>query len=362
MLRRGTFAAREGEVVARVDEAQVRERVLDLGAVVERDAAVDRVRNLRLLELGLELARHEVRAVDDGHRGVRNALLVQLAHLPRDPLRLVRRILRVAAEDARTLPAHRHEVLLDAHRVLRDEGVRDGQDLVRGAVVPVHHYRLHAREALVEVEEVLDVRAAPRIDRLVGIANDEQVAVVRDERLHELVLERVHVLELVDHHVLQALLPLAAHVGVLAEDQQRQEYEVVVVEREALLLVVDVAAEEDFADGRRVAVARAESLQGELHHLAAVSALLDRLPHLEHVARVGERAVAHGESALLVDGAQDRVDVRIVEHGEVLRVAHAVSVLAYHAGAESVERVDEPGADVAQEAADPRAHLVRGLV
>ena len=107
----------------------------------------------------------------------------------------------------------------------------------------------HAREALVEVKQVLHVRAAPRVDRLVRIANDEQVAVMRDERLHELVLERVHVLELVDHHVLEALLPLAPHLGMLAEDEEGKENEVVVVEREALLLVVDVAAEEDFADG-----------------------------------------------------------------------------------------------------------------
>ena len=149
---------------------------------------------------------------------------------------------------------------------------------------------------------------------------------------------------------------------MVAEYLEREEDEVVVVEREALLLVVDVAAEEDLADGRRVAVARAERLQGELHHLAAVSALLDRLADLEHVARVGERAVAHREAALLVDGAQYRVDVGIVEDGEVLRIPDAVPVLAYHPCAEAVESVDEPRADVPDEASDARAHLVRGLV
>ena len=63
-----------------------------------------------------------------------------------------------------------------------------------------------------EVEDVAQVRAAPRVDRLVRIADHAQVAVLAGELAHQLVLHAVRVLVLVDEHVLEALPVVAQHL------------------------------------------------------------------------------------------------------------------------------------------------------
>ena len=55
---------------------------------------------------------------------------------------------------------------------------------------------------------------------------------------HKLVLQRVDVLELVDHDVFQALLPFQPNIRMLIEDEEHDDNKVVVVEGEALLLLV----------------------------------------------------------------------------------------------------------------------------
>ena len=185
---------------------------------------------------------------------------------------------------------------------------------------------------------------------------------VSDEDLQEAVLERVDVLELVDHHVFEPLLPLALHRLVEVEGEQREEDEVVVVEREALLRLPEVAVEEDVVELRRRVVARLERLGGHLHDVGAVVGLLEALADLEAVARGGEGAVAQREAALGVDLLEDVVDVRVVEDDEALGVLDDARVLAQDADAEAVEGVHVARVRVAHEAVDALAHLDGGLV
>ena len=65
------------------------------------------------------------------------------------------------------------------------------------------------------------------------------------QRFHQLVLQAVDVLEFVDHDVLQALLPLGADRGILLEDVKREFDQVVVVEPEALFLLIQVSVKND---------------------------------------------------------------------------------------------------------------------
>ena len=256
----------------------------------------------------------------------------------------------------------RDEVLLHPVAVLRDERIGDGENLRRGAVVAVHENRPRARERLVEVEQEPHVGAAPGVDRLVGVAHDEQVPVVRDEDLQQPVLQRVDVLKLVHHDVFEPLLPLAPHRLVEVERQQRKEDQVVVVEREALLRLPQVAVEEDVVQLRGRVVLRLERLGGRLHDVGGVVRLLEALADLEAVARLGERPVAQREAALGVDLLEEVVDVGVVEHDEALRVADHARVLAQDADAEPVERVDVARVRVPDEPVDALAHLDGGLV
>ena len=182
------------------------------------------------------------------------------------------------------------------------------------------------------------------------------------EDLHELVLGRVDVLELVDHDVLEAALPLEADVLARREHVQREEDEVVVVEAEALLLLVEVAVEEDVLDRGRLVVFGLELLEREVDEELVVVALAHALAHLEHVARTGVGHVAQRDAALLVDDGEHLVDVGVVEHEEALGVAEGAGVLLQDADAEAVEGVDVGRVVVAGEVVDALAHLVGGLV
>ena len=93
------------------------------------------------------------------------------------------------------------EPLLLAVAVLLDDRRGGVEDHLRRAVVLLEPDDLRVGEVGLEVEDVAQVRAAPLVDRLVGIADDAQVAVDLGEPPDQQVLRAVGVLVLVDHDV-----------------------------------------------------------------------------------------------------------------------------------------------------------------
>ena len=87
------------------------------------------------------------------------------------------------------------------------------------------------RLVALEVEDVAQVGAAPRVDRLVVVADHGQVVVARGEGADPQVLGLVRVLVLVDVEVAPALLVAGEDVGRLVEQADRLEQQVVEVER-----------------------------------------------------------------------------------------------------------------------------------
>ena len=264
----------------------------------------------------------------------------------------------------RTQPvwALRDETFVEAHRVLGDERVGHRHDLRCRAVVLVQENGFRPHEALVEIEQVLHVCPTPRVDGLVGVSHDEEIAVVGAQHLHELVLKTVDVLELVDHDVLEALLPFELHALVQGENVQRELDEVVVVKREALLLLVQIPVEDDVLDCFCLHVLLVEQLGGKPDHILVIGGPLEDLHDLDHVARLGKRHVAQRQAALVVDGLQHRVDVGVIEHEKALGVRHDVGVLVQHRDAKAVKRVDEAGVVITRELVYALAHLASRLI
>ena len=87
------------------------------------------------------------------------------------------------------------------------------------------------RPVALEIEDVAEVGAAPRVDRLVVVTDDGQVAVARREGAHPQVLGAVRVLVLVDVEVAPAILVLGEDLGRLLEQADALEEQVVEVER-----------------------------------------------------------------------------------------------------------------------------------
>ena len=215
---------------------------------------------------------------------------------------------------------------------------------------------------MIEVEQVTHVRSTPGVDGLVGVAHDEQVAMMTRKDLHELVLQSVDILELVDHDVLQAFLPLELDVGVSVEQVQCEHDEVVVIEPEALFLLVKITEEDDLIGGARVKIALPEVFDGHGQHFAVVQRMFLELHHLDHVARFGKRHVAQGQPALFVNDLQHAVDIGVVEHKEAFWIAERMAVLLQNRHAKAVERVYVAGVVVACDAANAAAHFVGGFV
>ena len=354
--------AQEGKVVAVAEHAQIRKRVLDLHAVEKLHAAVDRIGQLLLQKQLLEAAGDVVRAVEHRDIAQRHARLFELPDLREDPFRLGLAVLGVVAEDGGSVRQRGDEVLLDARGVLRDQRVRRREDLRRGAVVFHHHDRARRGELLVEVEQEAHVRAAPGVDRLVRVSDDEEVFVIGAQRAHQLVLRLVDVLELVDHDVLEPLLPFQTDLLVLREDVQRKDQQVVVVERKALLLLPEIAEKDDVPRRVGLFVLLLQLVRRKGDELAVILRAVFELFDLDHVARGRKGHVAQRQAALLVDHAQHRIDVGVVQDQEAFGIAHGVAVLLQHRDAEAVEGVDIARVVVAGEVVDAAAHLVRGLV
>ena len=97
------------------------------------------------------------------------------------------------------------EPLLLAVAVLRDDRRRRVEDDLRRAVVALEADGLRFREVVLEIEDVLQVGAAPLVDRLIGVADDAEVAVRGGEPLDQQVLRPVGVLVLVHHQVAELL-------------------------------------------------------------------------------------------------------------------------------------------------------------
>ena len=114
----------------------------------------------------------------------------------------------------------------------------DGERLHRGLVSGCR------AEALRELEQPAHLRAAEAVDRLVGVADDDQVAAVAGERLQQPLLRRVGVLVLVDEDRAVAARAARSRTVRLLGEQDRAVDQLGVVEGALRVEDVEVLAEE----------------------------------------------------------------------------------------------------------------------
>ena len=130
--------------------------------------------------------------------------------------------------------------------------VRDAEDVRRAAVVLLQPHDLDLREILLELQDVAQVRAAPAVDRLVGIARDGQVRIVDRQGPDDGVLGQVRVLVLVDQDVAVAGVQLSPQLVLLAQQRghvQQQVVEIDRIGREQPLLVGRIDPGHDGSEG-----------------------------------------------------------------------------------------------------------------
>ena len=164
---------------------------------------------------------------------------LQRAELIRNDLRLVAFVVAHDRLRLLALTELRRERLVLPLLIVLDERVRAAHDRRgRTKVLPERNRR---RLGIVpfEIQDVAQVRAAPAVNRLIGIADDAEVAVARRELMRDGELRVVGVLILVDQDVLEALLIRVAH-RVLPEKHLRDVHQEV-IEVEGVVLAHDAA-------------------------------------------------------------------------------------------------------------------------
>ena len=334
------------------DQFQVRQRVLDLLAFVEPDAADDLVRHALAHQRIFDRARLRVDAVEDGDH--RLGVFRQGPPAgPRDEVGFFQLVAPAVEQDAGAAFLVGPEPLGLAVPVAADHRRRGVQDDLRGAIVPLEPHHRGVREVVLEIQDVLQVRPAPLIDRLVGIADDTDVAVPLGQATDQHVLRAVGVLVLVDHHLAELVrIPRPDVLGLLHQLDGLQQ-QVVEIERVTLLQRVQVVP----VDLRDLFVAR---VPAPVEHFGALHQVLRVTDAGEGGARLHERVV---DVQLLHRLLDDRQLIGGVVDHEVARQADGGCLAPEQPRRQRVERRDPHLRAVGtQQRRDARAHLFGGLV
>ncbi len=168
--------ALEGEIVGRrVDHAQVSQRVADFGALVEARAADHAIGQAEGDEAVLELAHLERGPHQDRDVVELVAGALQLLDLLADGAGFLFGIPGAGDGDLFAVDVFGAQRLAEPAFIMRDQMRGGGEDVAGGAVIALEPNDLGAGKIVVEAQDVVDLRAAPAIDRLVVVADAADV-------------------------------------------------------------------------------------------------------------------------------------------------------------------------------------------
>ena len=324
--------ALRGNVVGGVhDQREVCHDVANLRAIEELRAADDAVGHARAQKHIFKHARLRVRAVENGDLVVRHAGGAAFLDLARDPTALVALVSRHIDVDLLAILGGSEEFLRLAVLIVRNNGVRGGEHIAHAAVVLFELHRMAIGIILLELENVADVGAAPRVNGLVVIAHDHDVFVLLRQKPGDRVLSMVRILIFVHHDVAKALLVGLENVGMVLQQQ---------------VCIYEQVIEVEGVRGAQALLQARVDAGGHLPHRVD-RLLLEIARHDKLVFRLGD-APHEG-----VYGKALRVDVELghdflvqallivsVVDSEALREAETLCVGAQHAHAHAVEGRD----------------------
>ena len=170
--------ALEGQIVGRLrDHAQIGQRIADFGALVEPRTADDAIAETKLDEAFFEFAHLERGAHQNGDLVERMVLsfvargALHLLDLFADRARFFLAIPGAGDLHLLAIDVLGAQGLAEAAFIVRDQRARRCQNMSGAAIIAFESYDLRAGEVVVETQDVIDLRAAPAIDRLVVVAD-----------------------------------------------------------------------------------------------------------------------------------------------------------------------------------------------
>ena len=182
-----------------------------------------------------------MRPIQHRHLLQRDALLAQLQHPLRHEAGLRPRIVQRhqggfhTAADARGM-----QILLEAPRVRADRRIREVEDFRHAAVVRLDGENLAAFIAVGKSQDVLHVRAAPRVDRLRVIAHRHQAVRGTDKQVDHAALHGIRILIFIHQDVFESLLIELQHIRPLLEEPHGEHQQVIEIHGICIQLFRDV--------------------------------------------------------------------------------------------------------------------------
>ncbi len=336
-------------------QPQVREDVLDLLPLVEPEAPNDDVRGDLAAQGIFQDARLGVGPVEDREviQGV-SAFGGQGANRADHEVRLGLLVPRLVEDERFAGRVLGPEGLALPADVMGHDAAGGIQDVVGGPVVLLQPDDLAPRVVLLEVQDVVEIRAPPPVDGLVVVPDHAQVPVGPAEEVDDLVLGVVRVLVLVHQHVPPEILVVREDVGLVTEEQHRQHQQIVEVH--------------GMAGAQAVLVEGVDLRRPLLGEIVGHGGILTRRQHLvlgpadprRHPPRVQCPLAPVQRLQAVLDEAQ--LICLVVDHEAAAEVELPVP-LAQDLDAGGVERPQRHGQSPrAQELFHPPSHLVRGLV
>ncbi len=353
--RRQVDDALEGGVIGGIaDQAQIGQRILDLGALEEALAAIDAIRQPGLDQRLLEQSRLRRGAIEDGAVAARQSFLLARATdaLDHEP-GLVDLVEGGIAADRLAGAVLGPEILAEPARIVRDQRVGGAKDGAGGTIVLLQTDDLGIRIVALEALDILDPRATPAVDRLIVVADQEQIVAIPRQQPQPGVLDGIRILELVDQDVREPLAIVMQDVRALAQQFMRAQQQLGEVDTAGLvagLLIGPVDAQHLLLEEipRRIDVLRSPAFV-----LLAIDEAL-RLP----------RRPACLIQLQRLQGALDQPELIVrIQDLELLRQPGILPVRAQETVRQPMEGADPHAADrFAKHLLEAALHLARGLV
>ena len=336
--------------------AQIGQRVAHLQPLIKARPADDLVGQAERDEALLKFAHLERSAHQNGDLVKRMLLVLQLLDVFADKPRL---LLRVPHAGDDRLLAQRivgEQRLAEPPFIMGNQRRSGGKNMAGGAVVALKADHLRARKILVEAQDVIDLRTAPAINRLIVVADTADIRAALRQQAQPHILNDVGVLIFIDQNIFETFLIQPQHVRIFPQKPhafQQQVAEIGGIQDFQPLLVqrIELAA---LAIGERLRLARR-------HARRVKPAILPRVDLMREGA---------GGPALVVDvlGFQNLLhqpDLVVgVENGEGRFQANQFGVAAQYFRGNGMECAQPRHAlrHRAGQVRDTFLHLARGLV
>src|SRR3984893_12769221 len=211
--------ALEGKIVGGLrDASQIGERVADLGALVESWPADHPVRQAKGDKPLLEFAHLERRADKNGNLVEGMALALNLLDLFANHAGFFLRIPDPGDGWFLANFAIGEESLAEPPLVVRDQARRDAEDMPGRAIITFQPDDFRTRKIGPEAQDVIDLGAAPAIDRLIVVADATEISAPLREQSQPQILGCVGILIFIDEHVAETFLIYLQDVGIFAKE------------------------------------------------------------------------------------------------------------------------------------------------